>query len=210
MQNNAKAWYPEILLPGMKETLSKLQQASVLTNFYLGGGTGLALQLGHRQSIDLDFFCQDHFDEDILLQKVETLSEFSLAKKAEYTLHAKLDSTKISFLGYKYPLIFPLQSFSGVGVADIRDIAAMKITAISSRGSKRDFLDVYIVAKQYPLTMLFEIFKKKYAKTGYSMTHILKSLVYFDEAENQPMPKMLQDISWTEIKTFFLKQVPRI
>jgi hypothetical protein len=95
-------------------------------------------------------------------------------------------------------------------IADSRDIACMKISAISSRGTKRDFVDLYFAAKEYGLANLIELFKGKFAGTQYSLLHLLKSLTFFEDAEKEPMPDMLADTSWRVIRQFFQREAPRL
>lgn len=116
----------------------------------------------------------------------------------------------MSFLGYLYPLLFPLRDFEGVAVADPRDIACMKLSALTARGARRDFVDLFVAACQFGLSELIQLFERKYTRASYSRTHILKSLVYFTDAEKDPMPRMLTAVSWDEAKRFFLREVPRI
>lgn len=209
-KNKEKVWHGEAIAPETERTLLDLRQKLILEGFYLGGGTGLALHFGHRRSIDLDFFSADLFNEDDLLRKVEQMKDVSLVEKHKYTLHAGILGTKVSFLGYEYPMLFPLESFSEVAVADARDNACMKISTIMSRGKKRDFIDLYVVSQRYGLEHLGELFKQKYAKTHYNFQSVLKSLAYFQDAEEDPMPDMLAPISWEEVKEFFRKAVPSL
>ena len=177
-------------------TLRALRDAHIVDRFYLADGTGLALQFGHRLSLGLAFFATVQFDEETLLQRVHTLTEFSLVAKAPYTLHTTIGETKVSFLGYAYPLLFPEVRFLEVAVADLRDIACMKVSAIASRGTKRDFVDLYVSAQRLGLTKVLHLFDRKYAQTHYSRIHILKSLTFFDDAEKDPMPHMLIPLDW--------------
>ena len=210
VENAEQLWRPEVLGPGLLETLGGLHRASVLSGFYLAGGTGLALYLGHRRSVDLDFFSAEPFHEDALLQKVQALPRFSLIAKSKETLHGHVRETKISFLGYAYPVLFPLQEFGETSVADPRDIACMKISALAGRGTRRDFVDLYVAARRYGLKQLLALFRKKFAQANYSMMHVLKSLTYFEEAEKDPMPDMLVALSWEEVKQFFTQEAPRL
>jgi hypothetical protein len=205
-----ETWHREVIPASTETTFHRLRDANILASFYLAGGTGLALQLGHRLSLDLDFFAEQLFDEEMLLQRIHVLGEFALVARAPHTLHATLGETKISFLGYAYPVLFPFRSYEGVSVADPREIACMKITAIANRGTKRDFVDLYVSARKYGLTELLHLFARKYAQTRYSQPHLLKSLVFFDDAEKEPMPRMLVPLEWEEVKQFFLREVPRI
>ena len=203
-------WHREVITDQVEQTLRELQQSSVLTHFYLAGGTGLALHLGHRRSVDLDFFSLELFDEGALLQKVQRSGEFALTARSPSTLHAQIRGTKVSFLGYSYPLLFPLKRFLDVNVADPQDIACMKISAVASRGTRRDFVDLFVASRRYGLEQLLELFKNKFAQANYSMVHILKSLTYFDEAEQDPNPDLLTPLIWEEVKEFFSREAPRL
>jgi len=207
--HEAGAWHREVIAGPTEATLGALRDASLLDHFYLAGGTGLALQIGHRRSHDLDFFAHDLFDAEVFLQRVQTLDGFSLTAKAPHTIHATIRGTKVSFLGYTYPLLFPAARFLDVAVADPRDIACMKISAIASRGTKRDFVDLYMSAERFGLTDLLLLFERKYAAAGYQPLHLLKSLVFFEDAEKDPMPEMLVPLDWDVVKQFFLRATPR-
>lgn len=204
-----KKWYQETMQSGIEETMSTLQKNAVLKSFYLAGGTALALQIGHRKSFDLDFFSQD-FDETVVEEKVKTINGFKLVKKETQTLHISIGKSKVSFLGYPYPLVFPYRFFNTVAIADVRDIAAMKMTAIANRGTKRDFFDLFTVAQLFSLSELFEVFKSKFSKVSYSKSHVLRSLTYFNDAEDDVELKMLSNTSWQEVKAFFIKEVPKL
>ena len=210
MRENQTVWHREVITEPVEQTLAALLQHSVLAEFYLAGGTGLALHLGHRRSIDLDFFSSEPLDQEALLHKMQKLEGFSLVAKGEQALHCSIGETKVSFLGYPYPVLFPFGMFLGTKIADSRDIACMKISAIASRGSSRDFVDLYTVGKEHGLPELLELFKRKFAQANYSAVHVLKSLTYFDDAEKDPMPDMLVALSWDEVKEFFTKEVPRL
>jgi hypothetical protein len=202
-----KSWHSESITAATEETLIVLRDSTLLGGAYLAGGTGLALQIGHRRSLDLDFFVRELFDEAVLLQRIHVLPGFALVAKSPHTLHATIHETKVSFLGYVYPLLFPAALFLGVQVADSRDIACMKVSAIASRGSKRDFVDLYEACRRFDLAELLNLFARKYAETRYNRVHILKSLVFFDDAEKDPLPHMLTSLDWDEVKRFFQRAV---
>ena len=204
------AWHRDVINAATESTLRALYGAKLLGNFYLARGTGLALQVGHRRSLDPDFFSPDHFDEEILLQRIQVIQGFALVSKAPYTLHCTLETTKVSFLGYAYPSLHPASKFLGVPVADPRDIACMKVSAIASRGTKRDFIDLYLCVQRYGLKEVLKMFDRKYAQTNYSKIHILKSLTYFDDADKDPLPHMLVPLDWPRVKQFFLTEAPRM
>lgn len=205
-----KEWHREVISDATESALRSLRDAELLERFYLAGGTGLALQIGHRRSEDLDFFAQELFDENILLQHIERTEQLARVEKAPHTVHATLRDTKVSFLGYQYPLLFPLGRFLDIPVADPCDIACMKISAIASRGTMRDFVDLYVTAQEYGLPELLQLFDRKYAKTGYNKVHTLKSLAFFGDAEKDSMPHMLIALRWDEVKRFFMREAPRL
>jgi len=201
-------WHHEVIGPTVEQTLKALQERSLLEGFYLAGGTGLALQLGHRRSLDLDFFRQESFNDAQLLQQLQRFPEFSLTGRDRQTLHVRISGVKISFLGYDYPVLFPCRPFLEVPVADPKDIGSMKISAIAGRGTRRDFVDLYMVARQEGLKALLDLFQRKFAEVNYNRIHVLKSLTYFDDADAEPMPNMLVPLVWPEVKDFFREQTP--
>jgi hypothetical protein len=208
--DQSNVWHQEVISNTTEGALRALRDAELLNHFYLAGGTGLALRLGHRLSQDLDFFAADLFDEESLLQHIQRLSGFLLVAKEPHTLHATIQGTKVSFLGYVYPVLFPSVQFLKVAVADPRDIACMKISAIASRGTKRDFVDLYVSAQQFGMSDLLQLFDRKYTQAGYNKLHILKSLTFFDDAEKDPAPHMLIPFDWNKVKHFFLQGVSRL
>ncbi|RXG63032.1 hypothetical protein ES695_19225, partial [Candidatus Atribacteria bacterium 1244-E10-H5-B2] len=201
----------EIISKKTKANLEILTKEAVLKNFYLAGGTGAALQLKHRVSLDLDFFTNKDIDTKTLIQKIKTRGKFSVERETENTLIGIFNGIRVSFLKYDYPLLFDLKQIEGIRIADLRDIGCMKIDAISSRGMKRDFVDLFFICREViSLKNLLSLFKRKYKSVSYNMMHILKSLAYFEDAENNPMPRMILPISWQEVKSFFKKEIRKI
>lgn len=178
----------------------KIAANPLAENFYLAGGTALAVQLGHRQSIDLDFFSDKDWSGEEVKRQLSSLGKFEVVSEAAGTLHGLLDGVRVSFLRYHYDLLFPPATFAALKLADERDIAAMKISAISSRGGKKDFIDLFFLLKKYDLPDLVGFFEKKFQGIGYNKLHIFKSLTYFEEAENEPTPMMLKKVAWREVK----------
>ncbi len=193
-----------------KLVLEKIAQSGLSDSFYLGGGTALAIQLGHRESIDLDWFSQNDFSNKAIKEKLSSLGELEIVGEEDGTINATLDEVKVSFLRYKYSLLYPLIDFEGVKLADERDIAAMKIDAASSRGSKKDFIDIYFLLKKYTRENLIGFFEQKYEDINYNKLHILKSLTYFEDAENEPIPIMIQKADWDEVKQNIREKVNEI
>lgn len=192
-----------------KKALAVLGKSDLLKKAYLAGGTACALQIGHRISVDLDFFTEEEFDAATVIRSLNKMGTFELDRTPWGTILGIFEKVKFSLFVYQYPLLFPCRNFNGIGLADLRDIAAMKIEAISSRGIKRDFVDLYsICRKGVPLKEALELYDRKYKSFASNRIHILKSLVYFVDAETNPMPKMLETVDWTKIKKFFEHEVP--
>ena len=204
------SWHPEVISREVARTAQNLGSLAALSNFYLAGGTALALYLGHRRSVDLDFFSAQSFHEDVLIASLQGLPELAVISKSPQTVYLHVSGTKVSFIGYDYPLLFPLAAFRGLAVADVRDIACMKLSALASRGSRRDFVDLYVVARQYGIPHLLELFQRKFAQANYNLLHVRKSLTYFADAEQEPMPDMLVPLSWEEVKQFFLAEARKL
>jgi hypothetical protein len=210
VENNEFVWHREVIDPQVERTLNDLRTLGVLERCYLAGGTGLALHLGHRRSHDLDFFSRDAIDTEALTRRMKSLAGFALAAEAQDTLHVTIQGVKVSFLAYPYPVLFPFVAFQSVNVADPRDIACMKLSAIASRGTKRDFIDLYMTSKQYGVAQVLEWFRRKYADVNPSPTHLLKSLTWFEDAEKDPMPDLLGPLTWEAVKKFFRSEAPRL
>lgn len=176
------------------------QKPDFLQTFYLSGGTSLSLQLGHRQSEDLDFFSQTVFDPIRLQPSLTPFGTLTEIEIAEGTLNAFINDVKVQFLHYPYQLLKPVIKWENIQLSSVEDIACTKLQTISMRGSKKDFIDLYFLLKEYTLPMLFNLLEKKYREIQYNQTHILKSLVYFVDAEKQPMPRMIKRVDWDQVK----------
>lgn len=202
----------EQVLPGnTKAILAVLEKSEIIQKAYLAGGTALSLQLGHRISYDLDFFTQEEFDEQMLLPEIKKISNFQLEKIAWRTILGKFKDVKFSIFYYKYPLLYSVKKFGMIKTTDSRDIAAMKIAAIASRGTKRDFVDLYFICKEIiSLPNAIQLYDKKYENLAATEIHIMKSLVYFYDAESDEMPKMLKKVDWENVKKYFEYEVRKI
>jgi predicted nucleotidyltransferase component of viral defense system len=183
------------------------------SDWYLAGGTALALQAGHRRSVDLDFFTQKKdFNNVELLNHFADNKNWKVNINQEGTIYGELYGAKISFIAY--PFFIPKQKKIHYGTIEIlqsHDIAIMKIIAISQRGRKRDFFDIYWYAQNMEsLENLIRKLKIQYPSVAHDYHHILKSLVYFEDAESDPTPDISFKASWKEVKEFFIKEVPAI
>jgi len=190
--------------------LAKIAKLDFVQNFYLAGGTALAIQLGHRESIDLDFFSREKFSAQKLKYELSKIGKLAVDYEDEDTLNGTLDDVKVSFFYYGYAQSFDLVKYENIFLADERDIAAMKIDTISARGSKKDFVDIYFLMQRHSLSQLIGFFEEKYKNIRYNKLHIIKSLIYFADANDNPDPLMLVDFDWEKIKTFLEQEVRMI
>ena len=203
--------FTEALFGNTQKTLALLGKSRLLNKSYLAGGTACALQIGHRISVDLDFFTPQEFDSKELIKSLQKIGEFKLDRQSWGTVLGTMEGVKFSIFVYKYPVLFPFESLSNIDILNLRDIAAMKIDAIGTRGIKRDFIDLYSICKKgISLKDALTFYNRKYGKLSSNIIHIQKSLVYFMDAEINPMPKMLKPCKWEEVKRFFEREVKDI
>jgi len=208
-------WHYETVPVRTKKALDFLSQEAWLKNspWYLAGGTALALQAGNRKSLDLDFFTEKKdFDEKKLLTRFQDNGDWVTEVEEKNTIYGQLFGTKVSFIAY--PFFVPKQKFlwhGSVRVLHQIDIAVMKITAISQRGRKRDFFDLYWCAKHIePVEDSIKKLKVQYPSIAHNYHHIIKSLVYFEDAESDPDPEIFFDATWDTVKNFFVTEIPVI
>ncbi|MBU1159651.1 MAG: nucleotidyl transferase AbiEii/AbiGii toxin family protein [Patescibacteria group bacterium] len=192
------------------KNLEILGKSKILNNAYLAGGTALALQIGHRVSYDLDFFTDKKFKAQIFLKKISQIKSYRHERIDWGTILGKLGGVKFSLFYYGYPLLKKTIQFKNTKIASIPDIAAMKIAAISERGTKRDFIDLYFILQKFTLPEILDFYNHKYKKLSSDMIHIKKSMVYFDDAEEDEMPNMLKQVSWKEVKKIFEKEIKKL
>jgi len=204
--------FRDILTEPQPTVLELLSRIVEIRTFDLAGGTALALHLGHRRSRDFDFFRAEPFVPQDLLASLRATGNIEVLQEASGTLTVILHSVPTSFFHYDYPLLRSLQpSPWNVSLADPEDIAAMKLSALAGRGSRKDFVDLYVYAHEVsPLEHVFERFRAKYRAIHVDAYHVLRSLTFFDDAEGEPMPDVLRPISWEEIKAFFRAEATRL
>jgi len=181
-------------------------------DWYLAGGTALTLQFDHRTSVDLDFFTH-HKDFDAGFISTALLPyKWIITRTDKGTLYGELGETKISFIAYPY--FVPKQPFiahGSISILDARDIAVMKIIAISQRGRKRDFFDLYwYIMQREPLLDIIERVATQYPNLEHNYHHIIKSIMSFEDAEEDPEPQVFFDADWKQVKKYFLSIVPDI
>lgn len=196
-------WHLEIL--GIKQKSVIKRQAVLLTDrqFYLAGGTALALYFGHRHSVDFDWFTEQPIKDPLRLAREiqDAHRGFSVTGTDRGTLHGIMSGVRISFIEYRYPLLSPLCHLPEYGchLASLDDLACMKLSAIAQRGTKKDFIDLYFLGIRHrSLLEMLNLYQEKYNIKD--MTSVLYGLVYFDDAEGVRMPRMLSDIRWQDVK----------
>jgi predicted nucleotidyltransferase component of viral defense system len=190
----------EILPKTQKELFFMLSDSKLVAPFYLAGGTALALQIGHRKSIDFDFFTEEDFDVQAIKKMLVEAGDFELFSESSGTIHGQLNKVQVSFFVLPYPLLECSCKSNYLSIASKKDIAVMKLAAISSRGSKKDFMDLYFLLREYSFEEMFSAFVDKYGEKEENIYCVLKGLTYFDDAEAQPMPKMIKRTLWREVK----------
>jgi len=185
------------------EILKKLLLSN--KSFYLAGGTGLALILGHRKSIDFDFFSESEFSPINITNELNNYfqeEQLSLVEMKEDTLIVLLKTIQTSFFYYNYPLLKPFLSGNGIQISSIEDISAMKLISIVQRGLKKDFIDLWTIIKEtkYSIDDIFFFCRKKYG-SAFSESIALKALTYYKDAEEEETPEGVKyHYSWSEIK----------
>lgn len=195
--------------PRTLELLKELMTLSEVTPFYLVGGTALALQLGHRISIDLDLFTTETFNKENLIEVLEERYNVTLESERKSMLITYIDQIKVDFVKMNYPILFPPLLVEGVRMLDIKDIAPMKLKAIVQRGSKKDFFDIYFLSQIMPMSSIIELFQKKFKQ--HEVFHVIKSLTYFEDAENYPDPMVFdKKITWGKVKTTIQQEVKKL
>lgn len=177
-----------------------LSTQSFIADFYLAGGTGLALQIGHRQSLDFDFFIPRDFNTPDIIKVLVGLGSYERDNEERNTVNGTLNNVRISFFGYKYKILDEFRMYNNIRIAGLRDISAMKLEAIAGRGSKKDFIDMFFLLKQFTLEEIFTFHKMKYGIGLNNQYHHLKSLVYFSDAEAEAMPVMIKPLYWSDVK----------
>lgn len=197
--------FEQALPESTRRYLALLAGKNISRPFYLAGGTAVALYLGHRISVDLDFFTLEHFDIERLEEALQGFETYRRDRVAEDTLLGWFEDLRISFFRYRYSLLAQPGMALQTKILQLPDLAAMKIEAIAQRNTRRDFVDLYFIAQKAGISpeQAIEYHRQKYAGLNVNLTHIVLSLGYFDEADNDVMPEMLIPASWPDIKKYF-------
>ncbi len=206
---HASSFHESSLTARVRRALRAVAPFACHHGFYLAGGTAVALHLGHRRSIDLDWFRVEPLPDPLQLAHslIDHLDSAAIIQVAEGTLALHVMGTRVSFFEYRYPLLRPLLFWADYHcwLASLEDLACMKLLAIAQRGTKRDFVDMYAISQIVPLSHAIELYKQKYGIQD--ITHLLRALTYFDDADRERMPALRQPMRWRQIKQALIAAV---
>ena len=192
--------------PNTLELLKRLQSIPELAGTRLVGGTALALHLGHRLSIDLDLFGK--FDSEIITETLrsEAFDDFYVFSENKVIKHYLINQIKVDIVKYdRYQWLEDVVIDKQIKIAGLKDIAAMKIAAITNRGSKKDFIDMFFLLKIFAINEIIEFYQTKYFDANVFLA--ITSLAYFDDAEKEDMPQMLIPTAWEDVKNKIIEEV---
>ena len=184
--------------PDLMALIASLMRHPELAGFAMVGGSSLALRFGHRTSVDIDLFCTDAFDAQTLANAL--ISDFKMTETEveTNTVRGFINSIKTDFIAHRYPQLAPIEVINDIRLYSLQDVAAMKLNAITNRGSKKDFWDYAELLSHFSHEEMLSWFAQKYAHE--SIWHVQKSLVYFDDAECDPDPLDARGYTWSMIK----------
>jgi hypothetical protein len=177
-----------------------------LAQFALVGGTNLSLRLGHRTSVDIDLFANTAFDVRAVTDTIST--HFPAAIKMDemkQSVWYSISNVKLDLILHAYAYLQPIDEVDGIRLVSVPDIIAMKLGAISGRGAKKDFWDIAALLKEYSLKEMLLFYRQKYVSDDIGF--IVRSLTYFDDAEPQPDPISLADVTWEGVRNEISKAV---
>lgn len=200
------AFHSEVVTPACQKALDFLREQDFIQHFYLAGGTALALQIGHRISTDLDWFTWERLllaaERDDIRRALEQSGQLEVRSEQDGMMYTQLFGAEVSFIYQHHPLLEPTVDFDGIPLASPTDIGLMKLAAINSRGTRRDFVDLYCLREIVSLDRLLELAEIKYADRPSFLSIAARALVYFEDAEPQPMPETLTPVEWAEVKRY--------
>lgn len=194
----------EVLDPAQQTVLRAMAEPCRAAGFYLGGGTGIALHLGHRRSVDLDWFTPGSIEDPLRLAAGMRGQGVDIENPSPSrgTLHGSVGGVRVSLLEYRYPLLGAIAEIEGLAapIAALEDLAAMKLAAVAQRGSRRDFIDVHALALGFrPLPELLDAYRRKYATDD--VAPVIHALSHFDDADKERQPALLRDVDWAVVKS---------
>lgn len=194
--------------PELLELLVQFMSIGEFSAFNLVGGTALALYDGHRISVDIDLFGKSVLNEQTFTALIEKVGNTTLLTQSSKILIYSVNGIKVDFVDYQFDLIDPINIIDGIRIVSKKDIAAMKFNAIVGRGSKKDFFDVVQLLKEFSFEQMLSFYKLKYPAGSEFM--VLKSMLYFDDAENEPDPLCINILNWIDVKKIIRAEVEKL
>ncbi|MDC8002101.1 nucleotidyl transferase AbiEii/AbiGii toxin family protein [Aequorivita todarodis] len=183
-------------------------KSEIFKGFDLVGGTALALQIGHRLSVDIDMFGNSEINELEFNRELSRFGNPLVLKKSKNIIVYSVNGIKVDFVNYHYPLLKKTKKVDSIRLLSLEDIAAMKLNAISGRGSKKDFIDLYFLLKTFSLKEMIGLYNEKYEDGSQFL--VLKSLAYFEDAEKEGMPIMTKPLNWEDVKNTILRETVKL
>lgn len=200
----------EVLKSKQKEIWPGLR---VFKDFYLVGGTALALQIGHRVSVDFDLFSEEPFSARLYskIRREFLACHISRLINLPHQLTVKVNDVKIDFVYDKFKFVEPPIKFQGVKIAAIPEIAAMKAYTLNFRGSNKDYVDLYFILKEKysTLSQIREIAEKKYGDE-FNFRLFLEQLLYLEETKKAQIEFLKKEVSEEAAKRFFKGEIKKI
>lgn len=202
--------HKETISPHTLELLIRLQQKEYMKGFFLVGGTALALQIGHRTSVDLDLFSDFSFDTAYVLENLSADFDFKLFFSANNTLKGSIEDVQVDILAHRYPYVCSPLMIENIAMVSAEDIIAMKLNAISLSGQRiKDFIDIFYLLKSYSIDDMIHFYKMKYA--AFNEVNVLKSLTWFEDIDHSDMPVLLEnpELKWSEVSSTIRKETQK-
>lgn len=188
------------------ELLKQISAISQVNSFGLGGGIAVALRLGHRLSVDLDFFTNVEFDTQALFQLItKRFANSEVLFEKNQTILFSINDIKVDFVLYPFPWLRPFTVEDGIQLLDLTDIIPMKLQAVSNRNAKKDYWDIEALFKIYSLDEMLKIFKQKFPPID--IAFIIHSLTDFEKADTEPDPEVLNNKTWEDVKAHLISAV---
>lgn len=198
----------QTVVPNLLELLKKIMKEDLFKDFFLVGGTSLSLQIGHRNSIDIDLFGNSKINQEVFTEKLKTFGNVIITQSSNNLMLLNVNGVKVDFVNYTYPLLESPLEIDGIRMHSKKDIAAMKLNAIAGRGSKKDFIDLYFLLNEFSLKQILNFHKEKYHDGSEFL--VIKSLSYFEDANSQLNPKMFLEFNWEKCKEKIIEEVKKL
>ena len=195
----------ETVEPATLELLRKMVALPELKSFRLGGGTALSLLFGHRKSVDLDFFTDQPLEKEIFVSALtDSFGRIvSVNERSKHIYQCIIQNVKVDFVSVSDPFLNPVQIIDKIPFVDTKDLIALKLNAVKGRGVKKDFWDVARLLQDYSMSDLFRFYYDRY--TYDDSSSLIRSIIYFKDAENTIEPESLDGMTWEKAKKIITK-----